>query len=210
MWLPRRSTVPSLPILVGIDRLLALPRRDSRRLRVRRSGPRTDRCAQVPPPSLGRRRARRADGSPAADRTGRCGHLGADQRPSGAAARLRPGRSDRPGRRPSPRRSLRATVVPNPWRAADRQVTRRPPGRPGIPRPTSAAWSLRAGRRRRGHHGRDAPHGGRGLTVGRCRAGRNGRRRQHPAGPSSHSTKVGDGELNHGRCQGQRRPPTRR
>ncbi len=210
MWLPGRSTVPSLPILVGIGPLTAQPRRDPSRLLVRRSGPRTDRCAQVPPPSLGRRRARHADGSPAAVGGCRCGHLGADQCPSCSATRLRPGRGDRPGCRPSARRSLRATVVQNPWRTTDRQVTRRTPRRPGISRPTSAAWSLRAGRRRRGHHGRDAPHGGRGRAVGRCRAGRNGRRSQHPAGPSSQSTEVGDGELNHGRCQGQRRPPTRR
>ncbi len=210
MWLRGRSTVPSLSVLVGIGRLTAQSRRHPRRFLVRRSGPRVDRRAQVPPPALGRRRARRADGSPAAVGRCRCRHLGADQCPSCAPTWLRPGGGDRPGRRAAAGRAVPPDVVPNPWRTTDRQVTRRPARRPGVSRPTPAPRPRRTCRRRRGHHGCNASHGGRCAAVGWGGAGRARRRGQHPAGPCSPSSKVGVGELNHRRCQGHCRPPTRR
>ncbi len=204
---PRPCAVPSLPILTGVGWPAAQSRRHQCVVPVRRGATRTDRGPEVPSPSRCGHRAGGADGASTAVRAGRCGHLGADQRPQGSPTRVRPGRGHRSGSGPPTRRSMCASAVPHAWRAADGQVTRRQARRPGVSRPSPAARSVGACRRRRGHHRCDPANRGPGIAVGWCRPGRTRRCSQHPTGSTGHASKVGGRQLKHRRYQGRGRPP---
>src|SRR3954453_19458404 len=192
MRLTRARLVSPLPVLAGIDRSAAYAAGSRRRVSVRRCRPPADRRLEVPTPPRGGRGAGQPNAPPAASAIGRRRHLGTDQQPAGARARLRPGRGHRPRGRQATRRSLHPPAVPRPRHAADRKVAVGAAGRSGVSCPPASQGTRGAGRRRCRHHRRHAPDPSR--SAARRRPGAGGTRcgRQHPATTAGRlSTRMG-------------------